>query len=586
MHPKEVLAWLNSNEFKEKYLDTNHPYPPLLNPALLNGEGSFETEGFLDGKGLCESDTSRAENLENSKGEGESLANSSKKAEAVVGSKAEALTNSNSKNEQALTKNSSTNSLKTQASSKDEIQARSNTQAFSKDEIQAALKTQALSKSEPQILSKDKSKYKNPALSYEKIPASLAWQLNLPLPTNYKLIFLTNGASGAGAMIAFLKACDCRVHDKVGREPFLCYVRSYDYLSSHKKDAFVVLSLVVEAIILYPKFCNDFKTQINPDNQKVLKLLSLITKKVPCLYVARDPISRMKTIINHINNLPITPIMKRFNLTSAYEKLFVNCTYFGKVATPSFKGLEQPDDVSFLYTRLLSDSPLNLIKDRISELVCIEFNQLNANNAFDTVCKLANKLKFKKPIDKELFKDRVSFLNGGALTTLPITLYVHEDDLENAHNDEKVLSDTSSLSKEGGFEIIITLKNYLSKEQKDFVNLGKELAQKIIIDEAELLILIAKNELERLKANIKLYEKTKAYLRGYLKAARSYTARIRKSLITEKDILDYMSKNKDKRYFYKRIFDRELNYIKNNFPHFMDKFTAYKHFQRICEKDA
>ncbi|ELY0805673.1 DUF2972 domain-containing protein, partial [Campylobacter upsaliensis] len=34
----EISSWLNSKEFKEKYEDINHPYPPLLNPDKLNDE--------------------------------------------------------------------------------------------------------------------------------------------------------------------------------------------------------------------------------------------------------------------------------------------------------------------------------------------------------------------------------------------------------------------------------------------------------------------------------------------------------------------------------------------------------------------
>ena len=37
---KEFKIWLNSQEFKEKYLNTKHPYPPLLNPEMLNDENS------------------------------------------------------------------------------------------------------------------------------------------------------------------------------------------------------------------------------------------------------------------------------------------------------------------------------------------------------------------------------------------------------------------------------------------------------------------------------------------------------------------------------------------------------------------
>ena len=33
---KESEKWLNSQEFKQKYLDTKHPFPPLLNPDKIN----------------------------------------------------------------------------------------------------------------------------------------------------------------------------------------------------------------------------------------------------------------------------------------------------------------------------------------------------------------------------------------------------------------------------------------------------------------------------------------------------------------------------------------------------------------------
>ncbi len=37
-YPNEILQWLNSKEFKEQYIKTNHPYPPLLNPDRLNAK--------------------------------------------------------------------------------------------------------------------------------------------------------------------------------------------------------------------------------------------------------------------------------------------------------------------------------------------------------------------------------------------------------------------------------------------------------------------------------------------------------------------------------------------------------------------
>ncbi|AAP77564.1 hypothetical protein HH_0967 [Helicobacter hepaticus ATCC 51449] len=35
-HYEEIISWIESKEFKEQYIDKNHPYPPLLNPERLN----------------------------------------------------------------------------------------------------------------------------------------------------------------------------------------------------------------------------------------------------------------------------------------------------------------------------------------------------------------------------------------------------------------------------------------------------------------------------------------------------------------------------------------------------------------------
>ena len=37
-HYEEINSWFNSKEFKEKYINTDHPYPPLLNPERLNAK--------------------------------------------------------------------------------------------------------------------------------------------------------------------------------------------------------------------------------------------------------------------------------------------------------------------------------------------------------------------------------------------------------------------------------------------------------------------------------------------------------------------------------------------------------------------
>lgn len=273
-----------------------------------------------------------------------------------------------------------------------------------------------------------------------------------------------------------------------------------------------------------------------------------------------------------------TPIMEYFNLSVNYEKLFIKPLYFGKVVSPSFVGLDNNyAEVAFLYTRLLSDSLFNAFEDKVSEIHCIEFNDLMPEVAFERFCELSNKFGFNKPTNKEVFISRRSFCNGGAIATLPITLYAHSDDLDSMGKEN-----LKSLNKKGGFSIVITLPHYITKEQHNFIDISNEIEQNIIIDEARILMLIDKDELTLLRQNDKLYNATINYLKGYVKSARANVAKIRNNLIKDSDILEYLRTHNDKRKFYKNIFDNELTYIKTHYPHFLDKWDFYNKFEKIC----
>ena len=418
----------------------------------------------------------------------------------------------------------------------------------------------------------------NPAsIDYESISAELAWELNLPLPPKYNMIFLSNGASAIGATLTFLTACGVSVGG-LDYTPKASYLRLYDFLSKNT-SAFITLPLFAEAIVPYPEFYDDFKMRQSPNYDDSIKLIDSVTRKVPLLYVVRDPIGRMRTIINHINNLPITPIMKRFNLTVDYENLFVKSTYFGKVAKPSFVGLDDYNEVAFLYTRLLSDSLFDALGDKVSEIHCVEFNDLNADNAFALFETLAKKFGFTMPksTQRAIFSNRCSFCNGGAITTFPITLYVHPSDID------AKCQNLDSLRKNGGFSIIITTQTDFSlKNQGNFIDISNEIESNIIIDETKIAMLITKDEFAELKSNTKLFNATKKYLKGYIRAAKENVAMIRSNLIKDSDIVEYLRTHRDKRVFYKNIFDNELRFIKAHYPHFVDKWSAYNAFNQIC----
>ncbi|ELM6779922.1 hypothetical protein Q2X75_000983, partial [Campylobacter upsaliensis] len=53
------------------------------------------------------------------------------------------------------------------------------------------------------LLNPDKLNDENYILNYEKIPANLAWEMNLPLPRVYDYALFFNGASAHGTILAF-----------------------------------------------------------------------------------------------------------------------------------------------------------------------------------------------------------------------------------------------------------------------------------------------------------------------------------------------------------------------------------------------
>ena len=418
------------------------------------------------------------------------------------------------------------------------------------------------------------------SIDYDSIPAEFAWELNLPLPPNYDLIFLTNGASASAATGYYLAECGCGLSGSC-YEAKATYLSIYKFLQFGSKCKFNVIALFVEDIVQYP----------NVISKNSHHLLSAISKKVPLLYVARDPIERAKHIINHIQNdggISSTPLMKKFNLTCDYTKLFPKFTYFGSTLQPSFVGLtDYKVEIPFLYTRFLTDSPFNAFKDKISSIYCVEFNDLKPDKAFDTFCKLADVLDLDKPQNKEIFLNRlnptVGMLALFGLDRKAVEIYIHLDDINNVFvegNAEK--QNLNSLSKKDGYSIFIAPLHILTKEQREFVDISDEISNDLIVDDTQILIVIQQDVLKTLQANKELWNATKQYLKGYIQCYKDKAAKMKSDRVSEQDLLNYLRTDKKARNFIKKTLDNELNYIKEYHPNFIEKWKYYLEFEKMC----
>lgn len=290
----------------------------------------------------------------------------------------------------------------------------------------------------------------NPNLiNYESIPAKVAWELNIPLPPNYDFIFLTNGVTGSEAVRRFLNLC--RV-DCVGQESYvwgkgsgqLVYERVYNMCVTSKlqKSIFLCVDSVCEGL----------------DSKHLLESFS---KKVPIFYVARDPISRLKTLINHIYNTSKNSnmtLMRRFNLTCDYRKLFPTFTWlYPDSYSPSLENIRRyiQEIKNNRRTKriFLTDTALESLHNKISFIHCVDIDDITPTRGYNTFCDLAGKFGFEKPNTKEAFLQNANYTRGMLWLFFDkgVELYAHHKDIQNVFKQKGTgMQNLASLQIGGG----------------------------------------------------------------------------------------------------------------------------------------
>ncbi|MBF7042767.1 hypothetical protein IY971_05050 [Campylobacter volucris] len=205
---------------------------------------------------------------------------------------------------------------------------------------------------------------------YEQIPSNLAWNINLPLIKNYNFLWFFCSSSDPEAMFNFFKHCDINLMGG-GESAEENYAKTYEYLKYENYS-----------IITIPCITKD-----NFNKSNYLKFLYLIDKKVPIIYVARDPISILKSGINHIDeNKTLQNIkthMKNFNFNQKYENLFPNIEYIfskdGKPYIPFLENLLNKHNINFYFTE---NKRLKILEKICKNIEYIDFSDYKFRKCF------------------------------------------------------------------------------------------------------------------------------------------------------------------------------------------------------------
>ncbi|WP_139452698.1 DUF2972 domain-containing protein [Campylobacter armoricus] len=422
----------------------------------------------------------------------------------------------------------------------------------------------------PSLLDPEKLKKDTEKLNYNNISPELAWEMNLPLPNNYKLVWLYKSCSGSMAMYNFFTQCEIGCQAYAWEDGKKMYIDMCNYIGSFKTSIAVAPTI----------------TQNNYHGKRFMmyKLFHLFSNINTVMFIMRDPFSIFKHAINHIDNVyvyqyNIKPSMKKY-------KLSVNLFIFPKMYY-SYSNSERPN-ISISFEKIFINSEfyfttqkrLNILNkyNKIENIECLEMADINKENAFNTFTRLAKKYGFTPPSNPIPFQGRVN-RNQGDLIYLPVTLYAHPYDLTNPKAE-----DDTSFGLEGGVNIIITT-HQIHPKKEGFVDITYEIfnSRELMFD--NIVLLVKSNEYEILKNNQELFLASKKYLNEYMNALEEHEQKIKDNLITEEQILDYLKDKKDLRIKLKSILDEDLTYVRENHPEYLQKWKYYQEFEKLCEND-
>ncbi|EOH7009037.1 DUF2972 domain-containing protein, partial [Campylobacter jejuni] len=404
---------------------------------------------------------------------------------------------------------------------------------------------------DPKKLNDEKEK-----INYKNISAELAWEMNLPLPDNYEFVFLSGGLSGHAAMMSFFNVCG------------IGYLYHHMDLMKNRYIDYYHFSRIenLYSIITYGQY------SLTQGMNNIGKYLTLINK-IPILFLVRDPISRLKTGVNHPILNPKS--MKEICLNNDYSDVFKNKMYVGDIGKnfyysekPSMKYLPRWINEDTMYQTSLC----LLFSNR--DITYIDMEEIKPAKAFDTMCDLANKFGFKKPTDKKFFE---GVMNGDLAGFIPINLFIDKKNL--IYNNKVIYKDNDSI------HLQITSTNLIEfyKQSKEYINFTKEFFDKPLKYE-NLGIFLKPQEFERLKQDSKLFDVAKRYLNNFIEALEERIDLEKAKLFKEKDVLNYLKENKELRVKLKNILDKELVHIKQHRPDIVASWKYYQEFEQMCKE--
>lgn len=372
------------------------------------------------------------------------------------------------------------------------------------------------------------------------------------LPQNYNFMLFAYGVSGHLALLNFLKFCGLNEIFAIRSGTIMSYSEIKNKLISSTGKNFLTIAFYRPT--------------------KKFKLANLFCD-VPIIITLRDPISRLKTAVNHgylsYNNF--TGDIKfelNINPNEALGTVSYDTETKELAATPQISCTKKIVDelMDFKYASNLTPF-LGGGGGNSRQVIYIDVEDLKADKAFDTMQKLSKILHFNPPKEEDRAKFECKAWDDYRIF-LPFIVFIDHKDFPQLK--EKIT-------------IVVTKEQELQANLKD--------AKNLFLNENDLCykhigIGIEQKHYELIKKDEYIKERLKSYFKEFVKALDEKANFRKQHALNENDVLEYFKNNATLALKLKALLDRELTHIKQTRPDIIEKWKHYAEFEKICEEFA
>ncbi|HEB9328674.1 TPA: DUF2972 domain-containing protein, partial [Campylobacter coli] len=354
--------------------------------------------------------------------------------------------------------------------------------------------------------------------------------------------------SGHAAMTMYLELCEVNICKHIHHDSSVVY--------------FNILTQLLNNPLEYNVVAYADYTHVYVSREDLGKFLNLLDRNKPVLYLVRDPISRLKTGLNHINLK--ADRLDCFDLNTPVEKVLDRETYYFESPVPTC------EHIKTYWIHAESFCRLKFLTQffRMEKITYLDMINIKPEYAFHTFSRLNTLYHFRK-ISKDLFHDSITYDMLGAFLSTPLILCINLMDFNFDDKTIQILITTRQLFKLHKIENYKEINSIFFKDNLPFEN---------------LIFCISKEDFIYLENNLILIKHIQSFLEEFVSKIKIKFDLKNKYLINENKILLYFKDNRKLIKQWKKIFDQELVCIKQHRPDIIASWKYYQEFEKMCKE--